>query len=284
MIKNVLVKNWVTVIGCHKGKSRLCEVATRICDRCGVQEEARLRTLLNNRRDRHEDKDYCYKCAQSMRVKPTGPNYAKWKHGKTCNGYSRVTINKKRILEHVHVMQEHLGRQLIAGETVHHIDMNKLNNTLNNLYLFNSQAEHQKCHISMEKCGFSLLGEKIWFDWEKKEYCLTIKNEPHFEKIELPELKLNKRQSYGQEYWFYKNVNKSRGMHLLIMELVLKRTLYIDECVHHINGNGLDNSLTNLCVLKRKEHAKSHFSLQKCVAELYQKKLIQFSSGIYTVA
>lgn len=48
----------------------------------------------------------------------------------------------KYILEHRHVMEQHLGRYLDPGEVVHHIDGNPRNNSIGNLRLYPSQADH----------------------------------------------------------------------------------------------------------------------------------------------
>ncbi len=48
----------------------------------------------------------------------------------------------KYILEHRHVMEQHLGRYLKPKEVVHHIDGNKTNNDIGNLQLFACQADH----------------------------------------------------------------------------------------------------------------------------------------------
>lgn len=48
----------------------------------------------------------------------------------------------KYVLEHRLVMEQHLGRYLQPEEVVHHRDKNPTNNTIDNLELFASQADH----------------------------------------------------------------------------------------------------------------------------------------------
>ena len=74
-----------------------------------------------------------------------------------CKGYVR---------EHVLVMEQILGRYLLIGECVHHIDGNKLNNIPENLELFNSLSSHIKHHENLkalESCGNS--------SYRKCKYC-----------------------------------------------------------------------------------------------------------------
>lgn len=51
---------------------------------------------------------------------------------------------------HLHrlVAESVIGRPLIAGEVVHHIDGNKRNNAPENLVVFGSQAEHAAWHAA----------------------------------------------------------------------------------------------------------------------------------------
>lgn len=54
----------------------------------------------------------------------------------------------KYISEHRLVMEEHLGRYLERKEVVHHKDGNPLNNAIENLELFQSNADHLRHELS----------------------------------------------------------------------------------------------------------------------------------------
>lgn len=54
------------------------------------------------------------------------------------NGYKWLTVNKKKILEHRHIMENYLGRPLLSHENVHHINGIRNDNRLENLELWST--------------------------------------------------------------------------------------------------------------------------------------------------
>ena len=57
-------------------------------------------------------------------------------------GYYR----KGKIRQHRSIMEKHLNRQLTSEEIVHHIDRNRLNNSIENLFVFPSNSIHRLYH------------------------------------------------------------------------------------------------------------------------------------------
>lgn len=51
---------------------------------------------------------------------------------------------------HQYIMSKHIGRPLKSDECVHHIDENKLNNSIHNLMLFATNSDHIKYHHAIK--------------------------------------------------------------------------------------------------------------------------------------
>jgi hypothetical protein len=111
------------------------------------------------------------------------PNVGKIVIGK--EGYPEIYIGKnypyrkggyRSIRQHQYIMELHLDRALQKGEIVHHIDGNKTNNNLENLYLTTVQ-EHNKLHAQSESIIFALvkLG-KVKFNRDIGRYELLENN------------------------------------------------------------------------------------------------------------
>jgi hypothetical protein len=77
-----------------------------------------------------------------------GENNHRWKGGilKPHNGYVYVKTGYRQYrLQHIIVMEDHIGRSLSKCEVVHHKDGNKQNNSIGNLELM-TRSEHMKLH------------------------------------------------------------------------------------------------------------------------------------------
>lgn len=84
----------------------------------------------------------CKSCSQKGKLnnyiyKPEGTKIIK-------NGYIFIKHNNKWIQEHRLKAEKYIGRKLKQQETIHHIDGNKQNNKLRNLYLFCNGIQHSK--------------------------------------------------------------------------------------------------------------------------------------------
>lgn len=269
----------------HKSGRTVKKFVKRVCDSCNVRDEIRFDHYQKTRR--REGMDLCKECANKYpyRQMPTGKSHGSWKHGITTAGYERTTIKGKRILKHVAIFEEKLGRPLTETERVHHINMNKRDNRFENLHLCRDSKEHRKVHWQMQRLGFSLLGKLIFFDRKHKTYSI----EPISHKNNWKPPIINKNlyvktdPRTNASYCFFSLNGKHVRYHVWLMEQKHKRKLQNSESVHHIDGNTLNNDPSNLCLLQKGVHSACHQSLERAIAELYKKGLVEFDKqkGVY---
>lgn len=162
------------------------------CDHCG-EEFIKVRNGLYN----VDAKSYCKVCVSSIGLNKLAgaagyESKVKNKFEKQVgnvvigkDGYPEIYIGKnypyrtggyKHIREHQYVMEIHLQRRLAKGEVVHHIDGDKTNNSLENLYL-TSVTEHNKLHAESENLIFLLVKQGLVnFNRETGRYELARKD------------------------------------------------------------------------------------------------------------
>ena len=71
------------------------------------------------------------------------------------------------VYEHILVAESILGRRLLPGETVHHKDRNRANNSPENLMVFKTNADHVRFH----KTGIAILDGDVYVSPEIKHIC-----------------------------------------------------------------------------------------------------------------
>lgn len=106
------------------------------------------------------------------------------KNGEIMIKHANHPNNRKGwILEHRVVMEKKIKRFLKKTELVHHIDMIKNNNGINNLSLINSIKEHNLCHASLNECVAGLIkNNHIIYNDKTKRY--EINNETYNKQTE----------------------------------------------------------------------------------------------------
>lgn len=116
----------------------------------------------------------------------SGENSGRWGGGEyiSSDGYRMVKAEgefhasgrQKYKREHVVIYEKFLGRELKTtkgyhGEQIHHIDGNKLNNSLDNLTLCKDVTEHRNLHCQLEEIAYDLIKKGyIIFDKTNNTY------------------------------------------------------------------------------------------------------------------
>lgn len=84
------------------------------------------------------------------------------------DGYVRIKVSEPCEYwrpEHLVVAERMLGRELLAGEIVHHINIRPADNAEENLHVYPGKAEHNEGHRSINDLVADLLNDGvIYFD------------------------------------------------------------------------------------------------------------------------
>lgn len=282
---------------------------TKICDECGKENLVNAADYIKIKRRRNLTRDLCISCGTKGYYKENpqkiGPENPRWKGGVHGGTYKYVTSKdqfwpsgkRKVIPEHRLIYELHTGVKLTSEQKIHHINLNKIDNRIENLYLCNSMREHRLVHDSLQKAGLPFLNHEIWFNRETNLYSTDLTPVKIIEWDLLTEhLNLKKKQkSSSQQYYYFfyiSNHKNSAGrkyssykkyLHTYVVENYLGRSLFRNEVVHHIDGNTLNNNINNLAVMTNTQHSICHVSLEMCALSLYKRGLIYFDkdSGKY---
>lgn len=99
-------------------------------------------------------KGYCQGCYLRLwrkgTTKRTRREYAPRGSGRICQGYRQIRIDGRVVLEHRHVMEQHLKRPLMADEVIHHKNHDRLDNRIANLEVL-LRSNHCKLHWKLRK-------------------------------------------------------------------------------------------------------------------------------------
>jgi len=161
----------------------------RICASCGKvfwTQKWRSQTFcsqqcgVNFHKGKTYDERKCLNCGKTFKIES-------WKKQKFCSFKCGVDYNRgktrykrpncsnkakkyrperkfadgRRIVLYRYLMEQKLGRRLKSSETVHHRDMDKENNVIGNLWLYENESEHGKGHRSLEKLVPELMKQGI---------------------------------------------------------------------------------------------------------------------------
>tara|TARA_R100000656_G_scaffold101834_1_gene74101 strand:- start:97 stop:741 length:645 start_codon:yes stop_codon:yes gene_type:complete len=176
----------------HKGKGGKYIYATYMRKKCAICKKETMKCTSTYLRSNYKrQRSFCsHKCRV---IGVSGENNYLFEEGRIMDNKNSDYIQIKTmkhpyrtkgnyVVQHRWIMEKHIGRYLKpningkpgSGELVHHVDMNKKNNDINNLYLCKNMADHQRVHGSFnELCRILMENNIIAFDHNIGEYCIV---------------------------------------------------------------------------------------------------------------
>ena len=87
---------------------------------------------------------------------------------KELSGYVFVRVGATWEAEHRLIVEEKIKRRLTENEVIHHISLQKQDNRISNLMVFENQKAHQSFHLKLQQHGMTNpLRRQIINRWER---------------------------------------------------------------------------------------------------------------------
>ena len=140
-----------------------------------IKEDLVMRQLLKRLRIGHDTLEYyldLYKIPRRRaRLGKRNPTY---KGITQSGGYELIRIDGKRIQRHRYEIEKALGRKLRPQEQVHHINLVKTDNNLENFYICKSNSAHWKVHATLLSAFFKAVQKGlVYLERKTGEYKLN---------------------------------------------------------------------------------------------------------------
>ena len=164
-------------VGCKVSMSGSKYVKKITCSNCGKKDNW---VFVNGLEGIPKSKNSCcgHKCVGEMQRSPNGHTIINDKGHvlEVCRNHPGAYKPKSYVPQHRLVMEKYLGRYLKKHERVHHINMNKTDNNINNLWLCDEKT-HNYAHTSFNQILENLMNNYnkysgIEFDREAGKYYL----------------------------------------------------------------------------------------------------------------